>query len=440
MRRAMALLASLLCGASLAAAAPPKDRVTNPKPALGGAPAEKPDIPVERVPESIRGRRPAPVPQKPEPGLRPEPRIEKPSLGARCGPGVWPLHFEFSADPLVIWPGDTLVLRWRTVGAGNTQWRDPVHLTNGATGRREAVAAVSTLRIAGRALHEPETTFALETTCKRKELRVAVAPAPNLTALAPSPYVCRVQEGPDDCPGTLELRGRDFGARQLPGAAVSLWLDPAYRFALRVRSWSDGRILVEMPSEMRNGRWYVQVSQGMDRSRRRDSAARSFEVEYQARAPVVEGRPAPRPGGFGGGARVSGGGSDPEDESCDEGAACTVEPRACSGRPGFEVAGTVRCRSGRSECVASEGVDYCSSCGGICGGCSGDSCSETSHCAPGSICRREHGPTGSANRCASIRDTSVPFSQPCTHIGGFCWTPDELGTDASATMICSEAR
>ncbi|MCP5057738.1 MAG: hypothetical protein GY937_13595 [bacterium] len=440
MRWAAGLLVSLLGAATLVWAVPPDDKVKNPKAVTEGAKAEASDIPSKRVPDSLRNRNRRPVPEKPKPNLRPDMGIPKPALGVTpaCGPGVWPLYFEFSAEPTEVWPGDSLVLRWRAVGPGNTQWRDPVHLTNGATGRRERVAPASTSRLAASSLREPVTVFTLETTCKKKELRVTVAAAPHLAAVSPSPYVCSVREGPDVCPGTLELHGRDFGSAALPGSRISIWREPAFRFALRVRSWSDSRVLAEMPSEMRNGPWYAQVTRGADATRKRDSLPRRFEVEYQAPVPVVKPAPRPSPAPP---PRTSGSGTGgSEGGGCEEDAPCAVQPRSCSGRSGFEVAGTTRCRGDTAECVAIQGSDYCSVCGGSCGGCVGHSCSAIAPCAPGSICRLEHGPTDSTLRCAAIRDSSVAFSQPCTHINGFCWTPDELGTDESATMICAEAR
>ncbi len=126
--------------------------------------------------------------------------------------------------------------------------------------------------------------------------------------------------------------------------------------------------------------------------------------------------------------------------SCaDVGTACMTQPAECFGRgDGWQVPGTIQCRGDESVCVAESSDDFCSTCGGECGGCAGDSCSATNPCAPGSICARLPRLGGSIQRCQSIiiAETSTG-NRPCTPLNGFCWLPDEAG---QAEIICSESR
>jgi hypothetical protein len=139
---------------------------------------------------------------------------------------------------------------------------------------------------------------------------------------------------------------------------------------------------------------------------------------------------------FGSGVRID------SSESCDEsrvGTSCQVQPAMCSGRgPDWTVSGTLQCVRGVLECVARPGIDYCDHCGGDCGGCVTESCSETSQCAPGSLCIDSPAiyprPTcRDLNDDYVSRQTGIPV---CTAVPDFCWTPDEAGMPE---IICRES-
>jgi hypothetical protein len=142
---------------------------------------------------------------------------------------------------------------------------------------------------------------------------------------------------------------------------------------------------------------------------------------------------------FGGGTVHPSGRAGGSSSGCDDprvGTACSVHPGECIGRAAdWTVSGKYRCVSGEVRCVAEIHRDFCTVCGPNCGGCPGNSCSESSLCNPSSICRAEHSPGETVYRCFSIRDTSVPVRIACTPIRGFCWTPAEVGT----VYNCQEA-
>lgn len=123
----------------------------------------------------------------------------------------------------------------------------------------------------------------------------------------------------------------------------------------------------------------------------------------------------------------SGGGDGCEGEGTD----CRTHPPECFGRgDSWEVPGTIECRSGEPVCVAQEGEEYCTLCGGNCGGCYGHSCSAEFLCAPGGIC-------GSDSRCQTLLNVETSTGgRPCTPIKGFCWLPNDVGRPE---LICLEA-
>ncbi|MEM9807173.1 MAG: hypothetical protein AAF959_18055 [Cyanobacteria bacterium P01_D01_bin.56] len=128
-------------------------------------------------------------------------------------------------------------------------------------------------------------------------------------------------------------------------------------------------------------------------------------------------------GAVGGGAGVISGST-----PCDsEGEKCEAHPSECFGRgSNWKVPGTIQCRQGNPVCMAEKGKDYCTICGGSCGGCVGNSCSLNSLCAPGAICGN--------GRCRSITTTERSTgNRVCSPINGFCWTPQEVGQE---TLIC----
>ncbi len=116
-----------------------------------------------------------------------------------------------------------------------------------------------------------------------------------------------------------------------------------------------------------------------------------------------------------------------------------MRPVACSGREtGFEVTGRVVCRSGRAECEALPGRDYCTACGGACGGCVTDLCSPSQPCAPGSVCGREFLGSGTQFRCRSLTVVEPTTGRvPCTPRNDICWVPGELKYDVTDTLICA---
>ena len=145
---------------------------------------------------------------------------------------------------------------------------------------------------------------------------------------------------------------------------------------------------------------------------------------------------------FGRGPVPAPGGAGSSSSGCDDprvGTACSVHPGECIGRAAdWTTSGKYQCVSGEVRCVAERNRDFCTVCGaigGTCGGCPGNSCSESSLCNPSDICRADHTPGGTVYRCFSIRDTSVPVRIACTPIRGFCWTPEEVG----AVYNCQEA-
>ncbi len=142
-------------------------------------------------------------------------------------------------------------------------------------------------------------------------------------------------------------------------------------------------------------------------------------------------------GSVGGGVIGSSGGSGSAPTCAGAGTACMTQPAECFGRgPDWRVAGTIECRGSTPVCVATNGSDYCTSCGGDCGACAGQSCSATAPCAPGAICAIEPRLGGSVQRCRSllVPETSTG-NRPCTPISGFCWLPSEAGRPE---LICSE--
>lgn len=101
--------------------------------------------------------------------------------------------------------------------------------------------------------------------------------------------------------------------------------------------------------------------------------------------------------------------------TCDDvGAPCETTPSECHGRSGFLVSGITKCVNGKSVCEVKNGEDYCTSCGGVCGGCVGNSCSVSAPCANGLSCRS----FGGAAQC---------YADCSSRINGWCWKPDERG-------------
>lgn len=142
-------------------------------------------------------------------------------------------------------------------------------------------------------------------------------------------------------------------------------------------------------------------------------------------------------GGAGTGPVIGTGGTGGGGSCAGEGDPCRVHPAECFGRgESWQIPGTVQCRSGEPVCVAEAGEDYCTICGGVCGGCAGHSCSAENLCAPGAVCGTVHEPGGTVQRCQSLL---VPESStggvPCTQINGFCWVPEEVG---QAELGCEE--
>lgn len=108
-----------------------------------------------------------------------------------------------------------------------------------------------------------------------------------------------------------------------------------------------------------------------------------------------------------------------ESQKCEnEGTPCQVHPSECDGRgEDWMVSGTIQCdKSGKSQCKPELGVNYCTQCGGVCGGCVGNSCSIEHLCSPRTECKSY----GSRMECR-------PIGEACTQIKNFCWTKDEVG-------------
>lgn len=145
-----------------------------------------------------------------------------------------------------------------------------------------------------------------------------------------------------------------------------------------------------------------------------------------------------RTGGGIGGAVIGGGGAGGGVSCAGEGDACRTHPSECFGRgEEWRVPGTIECRRGEPVCVAEAGEDYCTGCGGDCGGCAGHSCSDDALCAPGAICGTVHEPGGTVFRCRSLLVSDPATGEPpCTPINGFCWVPEEVG---QAELGCAEA-
>jgi hypothetical protein len=119
----------------------------------------------------------------------------------------------------------------------------------------------------------------------------------------------------------------------------------------------------------------------------------------------------------GGGGNIPTHGGQPECKG--EDTPCRVHPPACESRGrDWLVDGRLKClRPGVPECVAVDGEDYCSTCGGICGGCDGNSCSEGAPCGP-------------ASYCLSVYPDPYQCWEACPIRNGFCWLPSEVGQEA----------
>ncbi len=135
--------------------------------------------------------------------------------------------------------------------------------------------------------------------------------------------------------------------------------------------------------------------------------AGTVSASPRTEAPFVE-RPAPpssRP--------VLIGDKPPSTNSCDEnGNPCKVHPPECRGRgSNWVVDGRMECVKGQGQCFAVSGVDYCSRCGGDCGGCYGNSCSEAHLCSPGQLCVNYR-----MTLNAVPRWQCMPIGQGCTQL------------------------
>ena len=126
------------------------------------------------------------------------------------------------------------------------------------------------------------------------------------------------------------------------------------------------------------------------------------------------------------------GGVSRSQKSCEgEGTPCEVHPVECGGRGNnWMVEGTIQCVNGKSQCTAIPGKDYCNRCGGECGGCYGNSCSQSYLCAPGLLCLNYRPSINATPRweCRQI-------GQGCTKLQNLCWTKEEVG---KAQLGCVE--
>jgi len=115
-----------------------------------------------------------------------------------------------------------------------------------------------------------------------------------------------------------------------------------------------------------------------------------------------------------------------------EGNPCKVHPVECGGRgENWVVNGTIKCAAqGKPQCVAVAGKDYCNHCGGSCGGCWGESCSQSSLCSPGQECIN-YRPSINADQ----RWQCMTIGRGCTTVNNLCWTKDEVG---KAQLGCVE--
>jgi hypothetical protein len=120
----------------------------------------------------------------------------------------------------------------------------------------------------------------------------------------------------------------------------------------------------------------------------------------------------------------------PSPESCDgkdndcDGDVDEVEGGSCSDpeiigaecQPGFQPPKTLLVcdQDGEPPVCVAMADDFCTTCGGECGGCQGNSCSQSNGCAPGLACI---GVGGSPDQC--VPDNTCPDL--------WCWTPADVG-------------
>ncbi len=105
-----------------------------------------------------------------------------------------------------------------------------------------------------------------------------------------------------------------------------------------------------------------------------------------------------------------------------------LTPGECPNPPGFTVPGHYACHAGSLQCVAracdptnSDDTEcYCTQCGGRCGECYGNSCSQSHLCSPNLSCQ---GTTGCSNYDGSCQCVDL-F---CPYETNVCWRPEQLG-------------
>lgn len=140
-----------------------------------------------------------------------------------------------------------------------------------------------------------------------------------------------------------------------------------------------------------------------------------------------------------------------KDDDCDgkvdetfpeQGSPCDqlVKPDECIFPPSFSVQGSRVCENGELKCKAKKCDQntttncYCTECGGPCGGCYGNSCSQQNLCGGNLTCE------GNPKDCGNVPDScACQLLEGCPYDEYSCWKPEELGPFPGA-CIGAEAK
>lgn len=110
---------------------------------------------------------------------------------------------------------------------------------------------------------------------------------------------------------------------------------------------------------------------------------------------------------------------------------CTDPPSSASCQPGFRVDAKQKCTSGKKECDAKEGVDFCTTNGPSCGSPGATPCTPgATKCVPGHVCKM-----GNSMGCAPADSSTACWPIDGAHCNGCpglrCWKPSDVKIDGS---------